>query len=590
MIPKIKRGQKLGGLVVYLLGEGRANEHRHRHVIAGSATVMRPEWLASFDGPADKRASRDAALAIANEIEIPRKLHGTTVKMRAKPAQGQRGQGTDVIERPDKGAKGVLRDAPVWHCILSLNPGEELTDEQWSNLINDFMAEMGFVGDGDVAEARWVAIRHGHSGETGDGQDHVHIAASLVREDGSAVDTYFRDPKTGRPRGDFAMAQAVANRLEHRHGLQVLASREEGGALSGNSRAEVERAARTGSNSTEREVLRRTVRSCAVASKTEAEFVRRCQTSGVAVTARFGRGKVVGYSYQLEGDDGPIGPRLGGAKGLGGLGLPALREQWEDTPEERQAAVAALRGEGKPGRESLDLDNPKLWLQAARDLEKWNKELRQIPSDDRETYEWAAGRAAGVFSAWSARVEPDGGVLTDAADELTRSAQPRDSARRSSSARPESMPDLGWVAVTLTQLRRRTGGDPLYESMLLMRQLLLTLAALASAHEARAELGRALQLRDRAVEPLAAMHAHYAELYAQKPTTATRELEDEEQRAERLRAAGLDEDTIGQIVAAESGAARPGRVPRAGGQDYRVTGDPLAPQAQPEQRRDEFER
>ncbi|MGV9668716.1 hypothetical protein [Nocardia niigatensis] len=41
-----------------------------------------------------------------------------------------------------------------------------------------FMARMGFTGtkDGKVAQARWAAVRHGHSGEKGDGQDHIHLS------------------------------------------------------------------------------------------------------------------------------------------------------------------------------------------------------------------------------------------------------------------------------------------------------------------------------------------------------------------------------------------------------------------------------
>ena len=40
MMPNITRGGNTVGLLAYLLGEGRANEHVDQHIIAGSSSLM----------------------------------------------------------------------------------------------------------------------------------------------------------------------------------------------------------------------------------------------------------------------------------------------------------------------------------------------------------------------------------------------------------------------------------------------------------------------------------------------------------------------------------------------------------------------
>lgn len=85
---------------------------------------------------------------------------------------------------------------------LSLRAEEgDLTDQKWGEIAQDFMDEMGFTEASGRAPAQWVAIRHGHSKA---GNDHIHIAASMVREDGT---------KWGSWR-DFLRAQKVVRELE----------------------------------------------------------------------------------------------------------------------------------------------------------------------------------------------------------------------------------------------------------------------------------------------------------------------------------------------------------------------------------------
>ncbi|GAB2683239.1 relaxase/mobilization nuclease domain-containing protein [Nocardia goodfellowii] len=522
MIPKIRRGKKMSGLITYLLGPGEHNEHRDRHIIGGSPTVMREMWLEHFDGPGDDEAARDVALAVADEIEIPRRLYQTQVRMKTKVkvavgAGGSRELGMDVFEPAGKNEKGSYKDAPVWHCVLALAPGEELSDDRWQEIADTFMDRMGFTGtpDGKRAQARWVAVRHGHSGEKGEGQDHVHIAASLVRDDGRKVSTFDYGP--GRAKGDWRHADQVCGELEREFGLKVLASRREGGGMSENSRAEIERAKRLGTPETERERLRRMVRAYATAAESEREFVTNLRAVGVAVRARYAPGgttEVIGYSVRLRRGDDEVGPWLGGGKLAKDLSLSALREQqWIDSPEGREDALSAWMNRTDRTRAGRDRgDGMGAWAQAAADVEQWREQLAEIPVTDRAQWAWMAGQASGVFAAWSEMLEGDEpGQFAAAAREMARSAQvarQADRWRPPRQQRPSPAADVAHLLLqhTAQSSRPRThisrgarDGQAAAELavLLLALMLLLLLAAIAiaravaRAHRARGELVRA---------------------------------------------------------------------------------------------------
>ncbi|MFE3023375.1 relaxase/mobilization nuclease domain-containing protein [Nocardia tengchongensis] len=525
MIAKISRGQKLGGLMVYLLGKGDHNEHQDRHIIAGSPTVMRAQFLEHFDGksPEVSAASREAALAVAHEIEIPRALYGTQARMKAKPvAVGVGGgePGLDVVEPAGKGEKSVMRNAPVWHCVLALQPDEELDDAKWSQVVNEFMARMGFAGtkDGKVAQARWAAVRHGHSGEHGDGQDHIHIAASLVREDGSKVSTFDYGP--GKAKGDWKRADEVCGELEREFGLRILTTRSEGGGLSQNSRAEIERAKRLDAPETERERLRRLVRAHAVASDSESEFVTGLRAAGISIRPRYAAGttdEVTGYSVRWHRDGSEIGPWVGGGTLAKDLTLRALREQqWDDSPQARRDALSAWNtrtgGASKTTRGGRG-DGVDAWQRAAEDIAGWRERLAQIPHDDRRQWAYMAGQAAGVFAAWSEVFEGDQpGAFAAAAKEMTRSAQVERAALRWRPTRPARSNVFADTAKLLLDTspgvgvprshRREAAEDAavLMAALLLALMLLLLLLAVAvvaevaRAHRSRGELGRAVEV------------------------------------------------------------------------------------------------
>ena len=170
-MPNVVRGDRMAGLMTYLVGPGRSNEHTEPHLVAGDAAM-----LAWHD---DAELGRDAALAIARHLDRPRTATGVEVS-----------------------------GGHVWHCSLSLRAeGGALSDEQWRAIADDFVRAMGFDdAEGAKAPCRWVAVRHGVSTN---GNDHIHLVVNLVREDGTKASVH----------NDFKRAQAAARALEVKHGL-----------------------------------------------------------------------------------------------------------------------------------------------------------------------------------------------------------------------------------------------------------------------------------------------------------------------------------------------------------------------------------
>src|SRR5699024_11783185 len=75
------------------------------------------------------------------------------------------------------------KQAHVWHCSLSLRAEEgELSAEQWKRIAEDFVDKMGFIDPDGAKSSRWGAIHHGSSKN---GNDQIHIAVQLAREDGT---------------------------------------------------------------------------------------------------------------------------------------------------------------------------------------------------------------------------------------------------------------------------------------------------------------------------------------------------------------------------------------------------------------------
>ena len=397
MIPNIVAGGDTGGLMRYLVGPGRANEHENPHVIAGSRDIVRKwgDWETISVSQADELATRlDAYMHETGTFP-------TGKARRFNPATGQ-------VEW-----NGEIEATHVWHCSLSLSPEEAaLGDEVWGRIASDFMSEMGFTGTDGKAPCRWVAIHHGSAKNGG---DHIHIAANIVREDGTKWNPWY----------DQRKAQRACNKLEHRYGLLVVESRERGRGSRCDSAAAQNAAKRAGASRTDRAVLEERLRAAATAADSEADFVRRARRLGVRLHPRFARGRtdvVVGYSAALRTEEGCQQTRWwGGGRIARDLTLTQLRTRWEDTPTSALEAVEAWKGH-YPKR--APYDGP-LWEDRIRALESFRAHLEQLSPTDRVGIANASADIAGLLHAQAITARTTGGrdMLERAAIQVGRCAQ-----------------------------------------------------------------------------------------------------------------------------------------------------------------------
>lgn len=273
MMPNITRGGKMPGLIMYIAGPGRANEHTNPHIVAGSdhVTVM---------VDAGVELSTDDALDIARTLDQPRKAFGAKVTSPVKEWN------EDTGKRETVGRK----DSHVWHCSLSLRADEgKLTDDAWETIANEFASRMGFVDPDGARSSRWVAIHHG---ESKNGNDHIHFVAQMVTEDESKARTH----------NDFKRAQKICGDLEKEYGLAITEGREASQVLAAEKPGDRRRADREQAPWVEKIELRRRLRAALAGSKTEANFVSRVYDAGVIIRPRFAEGRtneVTGYSVAL---------------------------------------------------------------------------------------------------------------------------------------------------------------------------------------------------------------------------------------------------------------------------------------------------
>lgn len=477
MIAKISRGGRMGGLMTYLAGPGRENEHESPHLVAGSDGLM--AWWST-----DELSNRDA-LSIAEHIEQPRNTYGTEVTAPVKEYSAEAGRFV---------ATGMRKGVHVWHCSLSLAPDQEpLGDEKWGAIAHDFADEMGFSEASGKSPVRWAAVHHGASKNGG---DHIHLAVSLVREDGTKVSTH----------NDYKKASKIVAGLEEKYGLEVLEGRQAGRSSRPESRAEMQQAARTAdgrgedrsSAQTYSAGLARKVRACAAASADEGEFVRRCRREDLWVRPRFAAGTqdvVTGYSVAMR----PPHGRSATWRAAGHLGrdltLPRLRDCWEDSPTKATEAAAewkaAWRGETpvtRGGRERADVD-PAMWKTYEAEMKDLREQLKGVADADHSTWARVAHETSGAFAAWSVRLEPTPGPLAETSDVLARAASLH---RRNVKPSPIAKMSMRGPASLLMMAAAGPGSKT--GQALLMRQLLNMTRALFLAQQATAQARTARQL------------------------------------------------------------------------------------------------
>jgi hypothetical protein len=135
-------GDDVTGLLYYLFGKGRRDEHVNPHLISGW------EHPSGLEPPIGVSGGRDF-----------RRLAG-------------------LLEEP---VAAIGKRAPAnyaWHCVLRAAPEDpELGDGAWMEITARVMdrtqlSERGREHDG----VRWITVHHG--------DQHIHIVATLARQDG----------------------------------------------------------------------------------------------------------------------------------------------------------------------------------------------------------------------------------------------------------------------------------------------------------------------------------------------------------------------------------------------------------------------
>ncbi|MFE1318653.1 relaxase/mobilization nuclease domain-containing protein [Kitasatospora phosalacinea] len=279
MIPKIRTGTGgTYGLIRYLFGPGKQDEHIDQHVVAS--------WNGFAPDPG--RNPHHTIAQLANQLDQPVK------------AIGDRALATTI-----------------WHCSVRTEPGaRHLDDGDWADIARRIVHATGIAPDGDTTACRWVAVRHA--------EDHIHIAATLVRQDGRLAGLSF----------DYRKAQAEARRIEKDYGLRQLTPGD-GTAAKNPTSQECWKAERTGRAETPRETLREAVRQALAGAADEAEFFDRLRAAGLRVKLRHApSGDVLGYNVALPGDRNrnrePIW--FPGSKLAPDLSLPRIRRRLTDAP------------------------------------------------------------------------------------------------------------------------------------------------------------------------------------------------------------------------------------------------------------------
>ncbi len=492
MIAKIGRGSDGAGLARYLFGAGRADEHSAQRVIAAGDTV---------DVEVGTTLSAGEVRDLGAQLDAMAALFGTEVK-----------------------------GGHIWHLSLSNPAGDrELSDAEWAEVVTDAMGRLGFTSAASgKADCAWVAVRHGRS--TG-GHDHVHVAVSLVRDDGTKASTWMERVR---------MSELCAD-SETRLGLTVVDGRQRGG-LPGASRAEVEAATRRGRPEPERQSLARLVRGAAVASGGEAEFVRRLRGAGVIVRPRYQEGgttEVVGYSVALRPVEGDKPVWFGGGRLARDLALPTLRAGWPGSAEPAEEALeewGGHRGADGQGREAQVLVEAG-WANAAGRVDLAVGALGAVPAGERARWAAVARETAGVFGAWSARVEAAApGALARAADGLGWSAQERE--LTAARWREPAARDFRGVASVVAQ--SAIGASSAMGWVLLMRSMVRTVEEIRQAHLARGEALQAARLAQLVTVELRQLEAS---LQREAALVGARQAEDQ---AQRERASGPL--TIGELL------------------------------------------
>nr|WP_145488024.1 MULTISPECIES: relaxase/mobilization nuclease domain-containing protein [Streptomyces] len=290
MIAAIKpAGSNTRGLLAYLYGPGRHDEHIDPHIVAGFAMLGMP----------DPGRDQDATLTqLARHLDAPVRLRNSEF-------------GKKVTDH-------------VWHCPVRAAPEDRhLSDAEWGEIAQRIVEAAGITPPGDDLGCRWIAVRHA--------DDHIHILATTVREDGRRPRLHDSGIRVGN----------ACRQIETDYGLRRL---KKGDRTAGRrpTQAEMHKAQRLGWEQTSRDWLQDRIRAAIPHASNAEELLAYLEADGIAVKPRRGpSGDLLGYAVGRPGDLNKDGEQIfhPGGKIAPDLTLPKLKARLETTePEEHPTA------------------------------------------------------------------------------------------------------------------------------------------------------------------------------------------------------------------------------------------------------------
>jgi hypothetical protein len=417
MIPNITRGQRVQGLLFYLWGPGKKEEHVDPHLVAAWDGAGELADLEPTVTPVGKRDFRHLA---------------------------------ELLEIPVRAGRNPPRK-PVWHCSVRTHPNDPiLTDQQWRDIASQVMARVGLSPDGDERAVRWIAMRHG--------ADHIHIVATLVRQ----------DRRTYWARNDYPLAQAACRDIETEYNL-VRVGPPSRGSRSWPKAGELNKTARRRRQITPRDELRRRVRDAATMALDEDDFFTRL-THDRTVTVRLREserdpGQITGYAVHLTGDtaadDEPI--FYSGSRLATDLSLNRLRQRWQpDT---------TLAGTDRRARQ-LRPPPADIYQRAAALITDATGHMTANPEAAAGIGAAAADVLTALASTWEGTA---GGPLTRAAELFDRAT------REYTSRRPAISGTPGYSLRALARILAIAGARPSQSDLQAMLHLVRSIAGIADA-------------------------------------------------------------------------------------------------------------
>lgn len=183
----------------------------------------------------------------------------------------------------------------VYHASLSLVKTENLDDDTWNEIADEYMNGMGFDYN------QYVIYRH-HDCD----HDHIHIAANRVRIDGKCVSDSW----------DYPKAEVVIRNLEQKYNLTPAITRDE--LKKSPTTGERRLTERTGEPSV-RQQLQAAIDQQTTSPTSLPELINNLESAGITATVIYTRErKVKGITYEVSGIT-FSGTQLGAGYSYGGL-------------------------------------------------------------------------------------------------------------------------------------------------------------------------------------------------------------------------------------------------------------------------------